>query len=65
MKKEDYKTSEQVDMKDELAVKFAADQLGINVSQYKACAEAAATYSREGVRIFVQRRFDRSKGCCW
>ena len=65
MEKENYKTSEQVDMQNEIAVKYAADQLGISVSQYKACAKAAGTYSRKGLEMFVNRRFDHSKGCCW
>lgn len=65
MENSDYKTSEQVDMKNDEAVKYAANQLGISVSQYKACAEAAATYSRIGVEMFVKKRFDHLKGCCW
>lgn len=55
---EDYKTSESVDMKNPEAVKYAADQEGLSVSHYRACAEGAATYHRMAIKKWIKQHYD-------
>lgn len=58
---EDFKTSESVDMKNPEAVKFAADEVGLSVSHYFACAEGAATYNRMAIRKWINQHYDYKK----
>jgi hypothetical protein len=55
---EDFKTSKSVDMKNLEAVKFAADEEGLSVSHYRACAESAATYDRMAIKKWIQQHYD-------
>ncbi|MFN0256784.1 RING finger protein [Pedobacter ureilyticus] len=57
--KENYKTSETVDMKNLEAVKYAAEEVGLSISQYKMCADGAGTYNRSAITKWIGRHYDR------
>lgn len=58
---EDYKTSESVDMKNPEAVKYAADQVGLAVSQYKKYVDQAGTYNRKSVEKYISTNHQEQK----
>lgn len=55
MDQEDYKTSESVDMKNPLAVNYAAEEAGVTVREYKLYADRAGTYHRKSVEKYISR----------
>ncbi|WP_316831667.1 hypothetical protein [Pedobacter aquatilis] len=62
--KDEYKTSEEVDMENLEAVKFAADEIGLSIYQYRTCVEKSGTRNRKAIEEFIRKRFDYKLGCC-
>ncbi|WP_448700877.1 hypothetical protein ACFGVR_02315 [Mucilaginibacter sp. AW1-3] len=61
MANHDYKMSESVDMKSSEAVEYAANETGLSVSHYRACAESAGTYNRLAIEKWIARNYDYQK----